>query len=71
MAELLSAKWVMNVSVLLNVVASILSPVAANIHYSLFIVMRVIQGIGGVSIVNLLSNNRIRTQNDVSYTRRV
>ncbi|XP_076160166.1 major facilitator superfamily transporter 3 [Ptiloglossa arizonensis] len=47
MAELLSAKWVMNVSVLLNVVASILSPVAANIHYSLFIVMRVIQGIGG------------------------
>ncbi|XP_053973798.1 putative inorganic phosphate cotransporter isoform X2 [Hylaeus volcanicus] len=47
MAELLSAKWVMNGSVLLNVVASILSPVAAQIHYSLFIVMRVIQGIGG------------------------
>ncbi|XP_076626823.1 major facilitator superfamily transporter 3 [Colletes latitarsis] len=47
MAELLSAKWVMNGSVLLNVVASILSPVSAEIHYSLFIVMRVIQGIGG------------------------
>nr|XP_031850573.1 putative inorganic phosphate cotransporter isoform X1 [Nomia melanderi] len=47
MAELLSAKWVMNGSVLLNVVASILSPVAAQLHYSLFIVMRFIQGIGG------------------------
>ncbi|XP_043521966.1 putative inorganic phosphate cotransporter [Frieseomelitta varia] len=47
MADLLSAKWVMNGSVLLNLVASILSPVAANMHYSLFILMRVIQGIGG------------------------
>ncbi|XP_076755249.1 major facilitator superfamily transporter 3 [Xylocopa sonorina] len=47
MAELLSAKWVMNVSVLLNVIASVLSPVAAKTHYSLFIVMRFIQGIGG------------------------
>lgn len=47
MAELLSAKWVMNGSILLNVVASILSPVAAQTHYSLFIVMRFLQGIGG------------------------
>ncbi|XP_015178137.1 PREDICTED: putative inorganic phosphate cotransporter isoform X1 [Polistes dominula] len=47
MSELLSAKWVMNGSVLLNVVASILSPIAAEIHYSLFIVMRFIQGLGG------------------------
>ncbi|KZC12018.1 Putative inorganic phosphate cotransporter [Dufourea novaeangliae] len=47
MAELLSAKWVMNGSVLLNLMASILSPLAANLHYSLFIVMRFIQGIGG------------------------
>lgn len=47
MAELLSAKWVMNGSVLLNVLASVLSPVAAQTHYSLFIVMRFLQGIGG------------------------
>ncbi|XP_043463553.1 sialin [Leptopilina heterotoma] len=47
MSELLSAKWVMNVSVLLNVVASVLSPVAAQMHYSFFIAMRFIQGIGG------------------------
>ncbi|XP_043578002.1 putative inorganic phosphate cotransporter [Bombus pyrosoma] len=47
MAELLSAKWVMNGSVFLNLVASILSPVAAEMHYSLFILMRFIQGIGG------------------------
>lgn len=55
MSELLSAKWVMNGSVLLNVVASILSPIAANIHYSLFIVMRFIQGLGGVSSSHLVN----------------
>ncbi|KAG7209306.1 hypothetical protein KM043_015417 [Ampulex compressa] len=47
MAELLSAQWVMNVSVLLNSVASMLSPVAAEAHYSLMILMRFIQGLGG------------------------
>ncbi|CAK9809364.1 Putative inorganic phosphate cotransporter [Anthophora plagiata] len=47
MADLLSAKWVMNGSVLLNVVGSMLSPVAAEMHYTLFIAMRFIQGIGG------------------------
>ena len=52
MAEYLSAKWVLNVSVMLNVVASLLMPTAAEIHYWLFIVMRVLQGIGGVSVVS-------------------
>ncbi|CAK9823013.1 Putative inorganic phosphate cotransporter [Anthophora retusa] len=47
MADLLSAKWVMNGSVLLNVVASMLSPIAAEMHHTLFITMRFIQGIGG------------------------
>ncbi|XP_072746442.1 putative inorganic phosphate cotransporter [Anoplolepis gracilipes] len=47
LAELWSAKWVMNGSVLLNLVASILTPIAARIHYSLFIAMRFLQGIGG------------------------
>ncbi|XP_012535774.1 putative inorganic phosphate cotransporter isoform X1 [Monomorium pharaonis] len=47
LAELWSAKWLMNVSVLLNLAASILTPVAARIHYWLFIAMRVLQGIGG------------------------
>ncbi|XP_024941551.1 putative inorganic phosphate cotransporter isoform X2 [Cephus cinctus] len=47
MSELLSAKWVMNGSVLLNVVASMLSPLMAELHYSLFIIMRFLQGIGG------------------------
>lgn len=56
MAELLSAKWVMNGSVLLNVLASVLSPVAAQTHYSLFIVMRFLQGIGGVSQLKNCSN---------------
>jgi len=49
LAELWSAKWVMNGSVLLNVAASILTPIAARIHYWLFIAMRFLQGIGGVS----------------------
>lgn len=47
LAELWSAKWVMNGSVLLNLIASILTPIAANIHYWLFIAMRFLQGIGG------------------------
>lgn len=49
LAELWSAKWLMNGSVLLNVAASILTPVAARTHYWLFIAMRFLQGIGGVS----------------------
>lgn len=49
MAELWSAKWVMNGSILLNLVASLLTPVTAQIHYSFFIVMRFVQGVGGVS----------------------
>ncbi|KAL6258390.1 hypothetical protein P5V15_010348 [Pogonomyrmex californicus] len=47
LAELWSAKWLMNGSILLNLVASILTPIAARIHYWLFIVMRFLQGIGG------------------------
>ncbi|KAL0109228.1 hypothetical protein PUN28_014367 [Cardiocondyla obscurior] len=47
LAELWSAKWLMNGSILLNLIASILTPVAARIHYGLFIVMRFLQGIGG------------------------
>ncbi|XP_058804926.1 sialin isoform X2 [Phymastichus coffea] len=47
MAEYVSAKWVLNISVLLNVLASMLMPTAAEIHYTAFIAMRIIQGIGG------------------------
>lgn len=47
MAELWSARWVMNGSILLNLVASILSPIAARTHHWLFIAMRFLQGIGG------------------------
>ncbi|EFN84324.1 Putative inorganic phosphate cotransporter [Harpegnathos saltator] len=47
MAELWSARWVMNGSVLLNLAASLLTPIAAQIHYSFFIATRFIQGIGG------------------------
>ncbi|XP_046466029.1 sialin isoform X1 [Neodiprion pinetum] len=46
-AELFSARWVMNGSVMLNAVAAILSPVAANLHYSVLILMRIAQGLGG------------------------
>ncbi|XP_074112617.1 major facilitator superfamily transporter 3 [Cotesia typhae] len=47
MSELVSAKWVMNGAVLLNVAASVLSPPAAYGHYWLFVFMRFLQGIGG------------------------
>ncbi|KAJ8680683.1 hypothetical protein QAD02_016470 [Eretmocerus hayati] len=46
-AEYVSARWVLNFSVLLNVLASLLMPMAADFHYRAFICMRVIQGIGG------------------------
>ncbi|OXU17964.1 hypothetical protein TSAR_015803 [Trichomalopsis sarcophagae] len=46
-AEYASAKWVMIVSVMLNVVASLLMPISAEIHYGAFMAMRVIQGLGG------------------------
>lgn len=49
-AEYVSAKWVMIVSVLFNVFASFLMPVAAKIHSGAFMAMRVIQGLGGVSL---------------------
>ncbi|XP_063972860.1 putative inorganic phosphate cotransporter [Diachasmimorpha longicaudata] len=46
-AEKISAKWVMNIAVLLNAVASICSPVAAHISPAAFAAMRLIQGLGG------------------------
>lgn len=54
MSELVSAKWVMNGAVLLNVAASVLSPPAAYGHYWLFVFMRFLQGIGGVSLEHKL-----------------
>lgn len=47
LAEKVSAKWVMNIAVLANVVASLLSPLAANFHWMGFALMRFIQGLGG------------------------
>lgn len=46
-AELLSAKWVMFFSVVINVVCGLLSPICATIHFGALIAMRVGQGIGG------------------------
>lgn len=46
-AENISAKYVMLFSVAINVVCTILTPVAATMHYSLMIVMRVLEGVGG------------------------
>lgn len=46
-AELFSAKWVMFFSVFINVVCTILSPVAAKWHYGAFLLMRILEGIGG------------------------
>lgn len=46
-AENFSAKYVMLFSVAINVVCTILTPLAAKIHYSLMILMRIGEGIGG------------------------
>lgn len=63
LAELWSAKWLMNGSVLLNLIACILTPIAARIHYWLFIAMRFLQGFGGVSkLILVISIDMISTQ---------
>lgn len=46
-AENLSAKYVMLFSVAINVVCTILTPLAAKFHYNLMVVMRILEGIGG------------------------
>ncbi|XP_040164425.1 sialin [Anopheles arabiensis] len=46
-AESFSARWVMFFSVLINVVCTLLTPVAAKMHYVAMIVMRIGEGIGG------------------------
>lgn len=46
---MLSAKWVMFFSVSINVICTLLTPVMANAHYVAIIVMRIGEGIGGVS----------------------
>ncbi|XP_030764406.1 sialin-like [Sitophilus oryzae] len=46
-AELFSAKWVMFFSVAINIIAALLSPLMAELHYGGLFVMRIAQGIGG------------------------
>ncbi|XP_019762059.1 sialin isoform X2 [Dendroctonus ponderosae] len=47
LAESFSAKWVMFFAIAINVVSALLTPVFAEIHYGLLLVLRVLQGIGG------------------------
>lgn len=46
-AEMFSAKWVMFFAVAINVVCTLLTPLAAELHYVAMILMRVGEGIGG------------------------
>jgi ACS family sodium-dependent inorganic phosphate cotransporter len=48
-AEVFSAKWILFASVALNIVATILTPLAAKLHWSVLILLRIIEGVGGVS----------------------
>jgi MFS family permease len=47
-AEKYSAKWVIWASVLVNVVFTILTPLASNISYIAVLVVRFIEGLGAV-----------------------
>ncbi|CAG0917112.1 unnamed protein product, partial [Notodromas monacha] len=47
LSEMLSAKHLFGIGVLMNAVATILSPFAAKSSYLLFIAMRVVEGLGG------------------------
>ncbi len=50
MAEMFSAKWVVWASVFVNVVFTLLTPVAAQISYIAVLVVRFIEGLGAVRI---------------------
>ena len=54
-AEVVSAKWILFASVALNIIPTLLIPPAALLHWSILIIIRVIQGIGGVSILYIMS----------------
>ncbi|XP_066994553.2 sialin isoform X2 [Anabrus simplex] len=47
MSELHSAKYVMLIAVLMNIVGCVLTPVGSYEHYFIFIFLRVLQGFGG------------------------
>jgi ACS family sodium-dependent inorganic phosphate cotransporter len=47
-AEMFSAKWVIWASVMINVVFTLLTPVAAQISYIAVLVVRFIEGLGAV-----------------------
>ncbi|KAF2883330.1 hypothetical protein ILUMI_22832 [Ignelater luminosus] len=46
-AELVSAKWVMYFAVAINIACTLLSPLAAKVHYGALLVLRIAEGIGG------------------------
>ncbi|XP_055546262.1 sialin [Wyeomyia smithii] len=46
-AESFSAKWVMFFSVFINVLCTLLTPVAAKLHWGVMVAMRIGEGIGG------------------------
>jgi hypothetical protein len=48
-AEVFSAKWILFASVALNIVPTLLTPPAAMMHWSVLVVLRIIEGVGGVS----------------------
>lgn len=48
-SEIFGAKWVMFTAVLLNIIGTLLTPVAAPVG-SLLMFLRVIEGVGGVNI---------------------
>lgn len=52
-AEVFSAKWILFASVVLNIVPTVFTPPAALLHWSLLVVLRIIEGVGGVSDVSL------------------
>ena len=46
-AELFGGKWVFFIAVIMNIVATLLSPICAYFDYRMLILMRIIEGLGG------------------------
>jgi ACS family sodium-dependent inorganic phosphate cotransporter len=49
-SEVFSAKWVMFTAVVINMICTLLTPVAAQTE-SLLMVIRCVEGVGGVSMI--------------------
>lgn len=55
-------------SVAINVVCTILTPLAANVHYNLMVLMRILEGIGGGTTFPAMVCSHLINMNSIGQT---